>query len=216
MQQVVPRLHPAPDDTTRREPFSARLVVSLDRRIYRLARHWLPAANAVLAAWLAAIVLAPMFRLAGSPTLARPIYALFSALCHQDPSRSFAVGGHPLACCHRCAAIYGASAAAGLGYATLRGRVRRARPWELAALLAPVVADGLGAMAGLWASTTPSRLATGALAGVAMVWLVYPYLDVGFARVRGKLETLFARLAAEGRFREVTRPPAPTAGRTSP
>jgi len=193
-------MHPSPDERTRREPFSARLVVSLDRRIYRLARHWLPATNAVLIAWLAAIVLAPVLRLAGSPALARPIYALFSVLCHQDPARSFAVGGHPLACCHRCAAIYGASAAAGLGYATLRGRVRRARPHELAALLAPVVIDGLGGMAGLWESTTLSRLATGALAGVGVVWLLYPYLDDGFARVRARLEALFTRLAAEGRF----------------
>ena len=200
MQQVVPRLHPVPDERTRREPFSARLVVSLDRRIYRVAQYWLPAANTVLTGWLFALILAPIFREAGAPALARPIYAVFSVLCHQDPSRSLAVGGHPLACCHRCAAIYGASAAAGLGYAALRGKIRRARPHELAALLAPVVVDGLGGMAGYWDSTTLSRLATGALAGIALVWLIYPYLDAGFARVRVRLETLFARLAAEGRF----------------
>ncbi len=200
MQQVVPRMHPVPDERTRREPLSARLVVSLDRRIYRIARHWLAAANTILAGWLAALVLAPLLRLAGSPTLARPIYALFSLLCHQDPSRSFAVGGHPLACCHRCAALYGASAAAGVGYATLRGRIRRAHRHELAALLGPIVVDGLGGMSGLWESTTLSRLATGSLAGIGLVWLLYPYLEAGFARVRTRLETLFARLAAEGRF----------------
>jgi uncharacterized membrane protein len=179
---------------------SARLVVSLDRRILRVARHWLPIANAIVAGWFVAVLLAPLLRAAGSPALARPIYALFSVLCHQDPNRSFAVGGHPLACCHRCAAIYGASAAAGLGYATLRGKLRPARPYELAALLVPVVVDVLGGMAGLWESTTVSRLATGTLAGLALVWLLYPYLDAGFTRIQLRLESLFTRLAAEGRF----------------
>lgn len=200
MQQVVPRLHPAPDERTRRESLAARLVVALDRRTYRVARHWLPTANTVLAGWFVVILLAPLLRAAGAPALARPIYTLVSLLCHQDPSRSFAIGGHPLACCHRCAAMYGASAAAGLGSAVLGGKLRRARPHELAALLAPVAIDGLGGLAGLWDSTTVSRLTTGALAGIALVWLIYPYLDAGFSSLQARLETLFARLAAEGRF----------------
>lgn len=200
MQQVVPRMHPAPDERTRREPLTARLVVSLDRRIHRLARRWLPIANAVVAGWFLAVVLAPLLRAAGSPALARPVYALFSVLCHQDPGRSFALGGHPLACCHRCAALYGASAAAGVGYASLRGRIRRVHPLALTALLLPVAVDGLGGTAGLWESTTLGRLVTGALAGVGLVWLLYPYLDDGFARIGVRLEALFARLAAEGRF----------------
>jgi len=62
------------------------------------------------------------------------------------------------------------------------------------------VIDGLGGVAGLWESTTVSRLATGALAGVGVVWLIYPVLDVGVARVRLRLETLFARLSAQSRF----------------
>lgn len=200
MQQVVPRLHPAPHERARREPVTVRLVVSLDRRICHVAQHWLPAANAVLTAWFAAIVLAPCLRAVDSPALARPIYALFSVLCHQDPSRSFTVAGHPLACCRRGAAIYGASAAAGLGYAALLARIRRVSSIAGAAMRAPIAVDGLGGLAGLWGSTTLSRLTTGGLAGLAVVWLIYPYLEHGFARVRVRLETVFAHLAAEGRF----------------
>lgn len=200
MQQVVPQLHAAPVDGTRREPFTLRLVVALDRGILRVARRWLPGANAVLSGWLVLIVLAPLLRLAGAPALARPLYSLFSVICHQDPDRSFAVGGHPLACCHRCAAIYGASAAAGLGYAAMRTRLRSTPPLIALLLLVPAAIDGLGGLAELWESTTLSRLGTGTLCGVGMVWLVYPWLDQGFRRVRTRLEMLFARLAAEGRF----------------
>ena len=202
MQQVVPRTHQAPGERTRREPLAARLVVSVDRVILGVARRWLPPVNAVVSGWFAALILAPLLRVAGAPGVARPIYATFSLVCHQDPSRSFDVGGSPLACCHRCAAIYGASAAAGLGFATVRERLRPRGPrmYEVAALLAPAAVDGTGGLLGWWNGVMPVRVATGALVGVAMVWLVYPFLDAGFARIRERLEGLFARLASEGRF----------------
>ena len=46
-----------------------------------------------------------------------PIYAFFSVICHQDPSRSWFLAGEPLPICIRCASIYlgfFASLAAGL------------------------------------------------------------------------------------------------------
>ena len=51
------------------------------------------------AAWCAAILIAP---LTGSPW----IYAFFSRICHQEPSRSWFLFGHPLPVCIRCASIY--------------------------------------------------------------------------------------------------------------
>jgi uncharacterized membrane protein len=49
--------------------------------------------------WCLAIVAAPLFHLT-------PIYLLFSAICHQLPSRSWHIHGEPLAACIRCTCIY--------------------------------------------------------------------------------------------------------------
>jgi uncharacterized membrane protein len=42
----------------------------------------------------------------GHPFAALLIRNFFSRLCHQDPSRSFVVGGVPVAVCVRCLGIY--------------------------------------------------------------------------------------------------------------
>ena len=55
--------------------------------------------------WCAAIIAAPMFHLPW-------VYALFSRICHQDPTRSWHVAGEPLAVCIRCTSIYFAFTAA--------------------------------------------------------------------------------------------------------
>jgi uncharacterized membrane protein len=49
--------------------------------------------------WCLAIVAAPIFHLT-------PIYAVFSAICHQLPARSWHIHGESLAACIRCTAIY--------------------------------------------------------------------------------------------------------------
>jgi uncharacterized membrane protein len=59
---------------------------------------------AVLALALAPLV-APV--VAGShPLTALVIRGFFSRLCHQDPARSFFIGGAPVAVCVRCLGIY--------------------------------------------------------------------------------------------------------------
>jgi hypothetical protein len=40
---------------------------------------------------------------------------------------------------------------------------------------------------------------TGALLGAGICWLLFPYLEIGFAEMREKLEHRFGRLVAEGR-----------------
>ena len=49
--------------------------------------------------WCLAIVAAPLFHLT-------PIYMLFSAICHQLPTRTWHIHGEPLAACIRCTSIY--------------------------------------------------------------------------------------------------------------
>lgn len=103
----------------------------------------------------------------GTPLAEAAVFA-FRGLCHQDPERSFAVGGHVMAICHRCTGIdvglvLGA-AAAGLG---VRVPVRSRLGWGL-----PVGAMGLQVLLGWLAPATfdhaPLRVATGVLLGA---WL---------------------------------------------
>ena len=95
--------------------------------------------------------------------------ALFSQICHQDPGRSFWIGGAPLPVCSRCLAIYIGGL---LGIA--------AYPWipswkPLTALLKQAVFAAAGLillnvgldLIGVWSSTFLSRALTGALLGIA-------------------------------------------------
>ena len=54
--------------------------------------------------WCLSIILAPVLGLSW-------VYDFFSAICHQDPARSWHLAGEPLAVCIRCASIYFAFAA---------------------------------------------------------------------------------------------------------
>src|SRR5262245_22166591 len=49
--------------------------------------------------WCSTIIAAPLL---GSSW----IYAFFSAICHQDPARSWHLNGEPLPVCMRCTSIY--------------------------------------------------------------------------------------------------------------
>ncbi len=49
--------------------------------------------------WCLAITTAPLFHVSW-------VYQFFSAICHQDPRRSWYLFGEPLAVCIRCASIY--------------------------------------------------------------------------------------------------------------
>ena len=53
----------------------------------------------VAAAWCVAIAAAPIFE-------SRWLYEFFSAICHQNPARSWRLTGEPLGVCIRCASIY--------------------------------------------------------------------------------------------------------------
>ena len=104
-----------------------------------------------------------------------------------------------MACCQRCAAIYGSILIVGLLFAFLRTSVGRPRVRDLAMLSLPMIIDGAGQGLGVWESTAATRLLTGTLFGMAIFWLMFPYLESGFARIREQIETLFARLVREGR-----------------
>ena len=85
--------------------------------------------------------------------------------------------GFKVAICQRDIAIYGSVLLAGLFYALTR---RQARPlnWRLYILfLIPIAVDGTTQLFGLRESTWLLRSVTGALFGIASVWLAYPYVE---------------------------------------
>jgi uncharacterized membrane protein len=178
-----------------------RVIIALDRGIYRIAKHWLFAVNSIFFVHVATLFLAPALVAWGHPGLAHPIYSYNGLFCHQRSDRSFHILGHKMACCERCAAIYGAILLFGLVFAYLRGRVRGPEMHEVGLLALPAAVDGVAQLAGLWQSTATTRVLTGTLLGVAICWWLLPWLAGGFERMRAQIETLFARLVAEGRAR---------------
>lgn len=183
------------------EPASIRLIIALNRAIYRLARHWLLAANSLFGLWVSTIVLAPFLAARGHGGLAHPLYAFNGLFCHQRPDRSFFLWGHQLACCQRCTAIYGSLFLFGLLFVPLRGRLRRPS-WLLIGLLSlPLVLDGFTQLAGLRESTPALRVLTGLLVALAISSVLFPYLETGFADMQAQIERRFTRLVAAGRAR---------------
>ena len=123
-------------------------------------------ASAGVAALVAVVVAAPVVGGEGGAA----VRAAFSHVCHQMPDRSLWLGGGPVALCHRCLGVL-AGLAVGTLAAPLVPRLRalegvRAGRW-LAAAAVPMAVDWLIGAAGVWANTPASRLATGALFGVA-------------------------------------------------
>ena len=201
MQQVIGPAREAGVSTAKLRPesFSTRAIIAADRFIYRFAGRWLTAFNTVLVAWALAVLVAPLLTAIGRDGAARPIYGFFALFCHQDPDRSFHVFGEKLACCERCAAIYGSIATFGLLFGLVRVRIRAPRYAELLALVLPVVLDGMAVGAGLYNGNAVVRVTTGGLFGLALIWFLYPKFDRGFAAMRTRIEALFERLVAQGR-----------------
>jgi uncharacterized membrane protein len=111
---------------------------------------------ALSAPWLAA----------SHPVAALAIRGFFSALCHQDPARSFAIGSSPVAVCVRCLGIYGGVAAG----AVLSGWLRWQRSIALRYLFAGLLLNGADVAAEtlhLHGNLPLERLFFGALLGAA-------------------------------------------------
>jgi uncharacterized membrane protein len=173
-------------------------IIALDRGIYAVARGWLVVVNAILFAWIALTMLAPVLMAAGYAAPSRLIYAMFQLFCHQRPDRSFHILGEKMACCERCAAIYGGLFLFGLGFAALGGL--RPLAWRWVALFSlPILIDAATQAVGWRESSALWRVVTGAVFAVGVAWIFFPFLDRGFADMRAQLERRFARLVAQGR-----------------
>ena len=93
----------------------------------------------------------------------------FSTACHQIPERSPAVGGVPLAVCHRCYGIYWGLPLAALlflGLTRWDAFLNRYAGLVLLGALIPTSLDWFLGMVGVWHNTPLSRLATGGVLGL--------------------------------------------------
>ncbi len=126
----------------------------------------------------------------GAPWLAasHPAYTLairgfFSGLCHQDPERSFAIAGSPVAVCVRCLGIYGGVATGAVLSGWLRSQSGVALRCFLAGLLlngADVAAEALH----LHGNLPLERFFLGALLGIVTgVLLTMPFTPAS-ARIK--------------------------------
>ena len=141
--------------------------------------------------WLVLVVSPPFLGDAGGWLVRRAL----SLFCHQLPDRTLFIDGTQLGVCHRCLGIYAALAVATLGYVGLRRYDRFLGPhagWVLFASVLPPGVDWLGGLMNLWVNTPTSRIATGAVFGVAAGY----YLARAFADA-------LARSPAQGTGRDV-------------
>lgn len=190
------------DQPVRRlSPNEERLIIAVDRAIYRVARRWIWLLNAVGLAFVALPILVPYLMAAGHAGPAAWIYRVFSLICHQRPDRSFFLSGYQMAYCQRNFAIYTGLFLLGLLFALVRHRVRPLGLRGAVLLSIPMALDGFTQLVGLRESTWELRLLTGGLFALGVAWLVYPRLEIGFAEIRRMLESRFARLVREGRAR---------------
>ncbi len=169
------------------------LVIAADQAIYVLSRHWLLVANVLAAVYAGLPVLSPFLKSRGFEFAGQLIFVAYRVACHQRPERSFFLFGQQMAYCQRDTATYTTVVLAGIAYALLRPRVKPLSLLGAALMIVPLAVDGTGQLFGLWTSTWWSRVVTGALFGLALVWLVYPRIDEGLAEARREIEARFAK-----------------------
>ena len=181
-------------------------------------RHWLHVVNAAVAVFVGLPFLAPVLLALGLDAPATAIYAAYQLVCHQWAFRSYflfgaqpeygpavlgsLVGqdamygfvgspelGYKVAFCERDVAIYLAVLVAGIAYGRLRERLPGLSLAGYALLILPMALDGFTQVFGWRESTVELRTITGALFGLASVWLIYPRVDAVFERDLGTIPT---------------------------
>jgi uncharacterized membrane protein len=187
--------------------------------------HWLFAVNILVAVFVGLPFLAPVLLFHGFDGPANQIYAWYQLVCHQWAFRSYfllgeqhvygpdvlgaLVGtdamyhftgspelGYKVAFCERDVAIYLSVLLAGLAYGRYRDRLPVLGLTGYALLILPMALDGFTQLFGWRESTVELLTLTGALFGVASVWLIYPRVDATFERERGALPTTAMTSAA--------------------
>jgi len=118
---------------------------------------------------LGIIILAPYLK-SKSLSLNVFVYAIFSPVCHQIPSRSFFLFGYPLAVCCRCFGVYFGFFAGALLHPFLKGFSHTTLPKAKTFIIIsfPLVLDTLGNFSRLWMTDNIIRFIIGFLWGLIL------------------------------------------------
>ncbi len=160
-----------------RQAFDRCFLSVLSTTMVALPGRWLLVANVLNGAILAGAVLVPLMMAAGLQPVAGALFAAYHVICQQNPDHSYFLMGYQLAMDQRMVAIYAATLAAGLIFAPVRDRVRPLRWRTYFLLILPIAIDGLTQLFGWRHSNWELRTTTGALFGMATVWLAYPHIE---------------------------------------
>lgn len=99
--------------------------------------------------------------------------------------------GYKMALCERDMAIYGTMLLAGVLFGLVRKRLKPL-PWLVFVLfLVPMAIDGGLQLVGFHESTPSLRVLTGGLLGFGIIWLAYPYFEMGMQDIRQELYRKF-------------------------
>jgi uncharacterized membrane protein len=137
--------------------------------------------------WLGLIFLAPYLK---SRSLESNVflYALFSPLCHQIPSRSFFIFNYPLAVCARCLGIYfGFFAGAGLFPFVRRfSNLTLPKTQTFVFFTFPAALDFIGNLLHLWGSSNGLRFGTGFIWGTLLPFYFIPGMADFLSKLKRK------------------------------
>lgn len=167
----------SPDVATWRRSLDQVVMSGVDPLVRFSLSYWplllsLASGLVVLGAYLSPALLRLGYSDAG-----RALFDLYSYICAQTPAHSFYPWGYQAAIDQRLTALYGAVAVSGLLYYRF-GSIRRPLSWRAYLLLSlPIALDGFTQLFGWRHSIWELRILTGAVFGVATVWLLYPRLD---------------------------------------
>jgi uncharacterized membrane protein len=169
-------------------PDSPDVNIVFARRIYKLILL-------LSVIWLTLIALPPLLAAMGglSDTISTYLYLAFSPLCHQDESRSFTIGGYPLAVCSRCAMIYAGFFAGVVSYPGFR-RISNVNPPSLWFLFVPLAALALDVALdffGIFSNSFLTRSVTGFVMGFGLSLFIIP----GFIRFFYEVASYFDKKA---------------------
>ena len=141
-------------------------------------------------------IVAPWLRMALGEAATRPIYTAYSFICPQRDSHTWFIGDVPMAMEQRMVAMYVAFGVAGVAY-LLWERFRRPLPtWAALLAIAPALIDVAISTAEIRPSTDVSRLWTGMLGSLGIVFWTYPRFDA-YLRLAQERVAALKRLIAE-------------------
>jgi len=173
-----------PEVSPWRKALSGQIVQSFLVFCRFAGRYWLWLLNGISLFFFMVAFAVPLVQGAGGDWLARPVFDFCHLVCVQDPNHSFYIGGHQMAVCERCLAIYAAMGLVGLVFQLTRYRWRPLKFWQYGLFALPMALDGFSQLFGWRESVWELRLLTGGLFGFGTVWYMYPQIEAWMNRLK--------------------------------